>query len=79
MLLCGIMNELSPQTRLHNQKANTLLSYFFCQAADKRINSATAVLQGLIYLIIKQQPSLVSHIQEKYKDGGEAIFKDINT
>ncbi|GFP58632.1 vegetative incompatibility protein HET-E-1 [Trichoderma asperellum] len=78
MLLCGIVNELSPQTRLQDQKANTLISYFFCQAADERINSATAVLRGLIYLVVKQQPLLVSHIQEKYKHGGEAIFKDVN-
>ncbi|KAL7903891.1 NACHT domain-containing protein [Trichoderma velutinum] len=78
MLLCGIVNELSPQTRLQDQKANTLLSYFFCQAADERINSATAVLRGLIYLVVKQQPLLISHIQEKYKDWGEAIFKDVN-
>ncbi|UKZ53220.1 hypothetical protein TrVGV298_007012 [Trichoderma virens] len=76
MLLCGIVNELSPQTRLQGRKANTLLSYFFYQAADERINSATAVLRGLIYLIVKQQPLLVSHIQEKYKDGRE-IFSNI--
>ncbi|GFP58631.1 vegetative incompatibility protein HET-E-1 [Trichoderma asperellum] len=78
MLLCGIVNELSPQTRLQDQKANTLLSYFFCQAADERINSATAVLRGLIYLIVKQQPSLISHVQEKYKDGGKLLFEDVN-
>ncbi|UKZ72429.1 Vegetative incompatibility protein HET-E-1 [Trichoderma virens FT-333] len=70
MLLCGIVNELSPETRLEDQKANTLLSYFFCQATDERINSATAVLRGLIYLVVEQQPLLVSHIQEKYKHGG---------
>lgn len=78
MLLCGIVNELTPQTRLKDKKTNTLLSYFFCQAADERINSATAVLRGLIYLIVEQQPALVSHIQERYKHGGEAIFKDVN-
>nr|WVH32653.1 WD domain protein [Trichoderma asperellum] len=78
MLLCGIVNELISGTRLKDQKANTLLSYFFCQAADERINSATAVLRGLMYLVVKQQPLHLSHIQEKYKDGGEAIFKDVN-
>ncbi|KAL7904026.1 hypothetical protein GGI35DRAFT_247022 [Trichoderma velutinum] len=78
MLLCGIVNELSSRTRLKDNKANTLLSYFFCQAADERINSATAVLRGLIYLIVEQQPLLVSHIQKKYKHGGEAIFNDVN-
>ncbi|GFP54349.1 vegetative incompatibility protein HET-E-1 [Trichoderma asperellum] len=78
MLLCGIVNELSHRTRLRDQKANTLLSYFFCQAADERINSATAVLRGLIYLVVEQQPLLVSHVQKKYKHGGEALFKDAN-
>ncbi|EHK19822.1 uncharacterized protein TRIVIDRAFT_209827 [Trichoderma virens Gv29-8] len=47
-------------------------------AADERINSATAVLRGLIYLVVEQQPVLISHIQKKYKHGGEAIFKDVN-
>ncbi|KAL6838094.1 hypothetical protein V8C40DRAFT_231591 [Trichoderma camerunense] len=78
MLLCGIVNELTPQTRLKDKKANTLLSYFFCQAADERINSATAVLRGLIYLIVEQQPSLISHIQKQYKHKGKAIFEDVN-
>ncbi|EHK19202.1 uncharacterized protein TRIVIDRAFT_193671 [Trichoderma virens Gv29-8] len=73
MLICGIVNELSSET-----KTNTLLSYFFCQAADERINSATAVLRGLIYLAVEQRPQLISHLQNKYKYGGEAMFKDVN-
>ena len=47
MLLCGVINELQsciPQT--------ALLSYFFCQATDSRINSATAVLRGLLYMLM---------------------------
>ncbi|PNP48902.1 hypothetical protein TGAMA5MH_00060 [Trichoderma gamsii] len=70
MLLCGIVNELN--------KTDAQLSYFFCQASDERINSATAVLRGLIYLIVDQQPSLLSHVQKKYKDVGDALFKDVN-
>ena len=44
MLLCGIINELAER--------NSVLSYFFCQATDARINNATAVLRGLIYMLI---------------------------
>ncbi|KAH8587516.1 NACHT domain-containing protein [Bisporella sp. PMI_857] len=47
MLLCGIVNELSKST-----VDTALLSYFFCQASDSRINSATAVLRGLIYTLV---------------------------
>ena len=39
MLLCGIINELKKLTA-----KTDLLSYFFCQATDLRINNATAVL-----------------------------------
>jgi hypothetical protein len=74
MLLCGIINELQ------KLKAKTsLLSYFFCQATDSRINNATAVLRGLLYLLVSQQPSLVSYIREKYDHAGKTLFEDANT
>lgn len=69
MLLCGIIDELSLATRSREKEATTLLSYFFCQASDARINNATAVLRGLIYLLAKQQPSLTSHIRDRYDEG----------
>ena len=72
MLLCGIVDELKRSI------ANThLLSFFYCQATDSRINNATAVLRGLLYLLIDQQPSLISHIQ-KHDHAGETLFKDAN-
>jgi hypothetical protein len=63
MLLCSLIDELSPKTRLYSKEANTLISYFFCQATDARLNSANAVLRGLIYLLVKQQPSLIRHLR----------------
>jgi Cdc6-like AAA superfamily ATPase len=73
MLLCGIINEL--ETSIAKKD---LLSYFFCQATDSRINNATAVLRGLLYLLVDQQPSLVSHIRKKYDSAGKAFFEDTN-
>ena len=78
MLLCGIINELRSSTKLPGQEAGTLLSYFFCQATDPRIDNATAVLRGLIYLLLIQQPSLISHLREHYHHAGEHLFKDVN-
>jgi hypothetical protein len=73
MLLCGIIDELDKPT------ADTpLLSYFFCQATDSRINNATAVLRGLIYMLVGQQPSLVSHVRKKYDQAGKGLFEDVN-
>ncbi|KAF1814205.1 HET-domain-containing protein [Eremomyces bilateralis CBS 781.70] len=73
MLLCGIINELK------KSMANPdLLSYFFCQATDSRINNATAVLRGLIFLLIDQQPSLISHVRIRYDHAGKSLFEDAN-
>jgi WD40 repeat protein len=73
MLLCGIIDELRT-----SMPSTTLLSYFFCQATDSRVNSATAVLRGLLYMLVDQQPSLVSHVRKKYDRAGKTLFEDAN-
>ncbi|KAL1597266.1 hypothetical protein SLS60_008850 [Paraconiothyrium brasiliense] len=73
MLLCGIVNELKKSL-----EKTELLSYFFCQATDARINSATAVLRGLLYMLVIQQPLLMLHIRNRYDDAGRALFEDAN-
>ncbi|KAF1360783.1 WD40 repeat-like protein [Lizonia empirigonia] len=75
MLLCGIIDELQASSAI--TKTNTV-SYFFCQATDARINSATAVLRGLLYMLVKQQPSLASHVRKKYDEAGKNLFEDAN-
>ncbi|KAI9676686.1 MAG: hypothetical protein M1829_003005 [Trizodia sp. TS-e1964] len=72
MLICGIIDELKSSVD------SGLLSFFFCQGTDSRINNASAVLRGLIYQIVDQQPSLISHIREKYDHAGKELFRDIN-
>jgi Cdc6-like AAA superfamily ATPase len=73
MLLCGIINELKKSIA-----KTDLLSYFFYQATDLRINNATAALRGLVYMLVVQQPSLISHVLEKHKHAGKTLFEDVN-
>jgi hypothetical protein len=73
MLLCGIIDELQS-----SMSRTALLSYFFCQATDSRINSATAVVRGLLYMLINQQPSLTSHVRKKHDHAGKTLFEDAN-
>jgi hypothetical protein len=73
MLLCGIVNELKKSIPKMDS-----LSYFFCQATDSRINNATAVLRGLVYLLVDHQPSLILHVRKKYDHAGKTLFKDAN-
>jgi NACHT domain len=72
MLLIGIVKEMQSTCN------STLLSYFFCQATDKSLNSATAVLRGLIYRLLVRQPSLMSHVRDKYDKAGKSLFEDSN-
>lgn len=78
MLICGILDELASHTRKKNPESKRLLSYFFCQGTDLRINTAVAVLRGLLYLLIDQQPSLISHVKSKYDIAGKSLFEDAN-
>ncbi|KAF4342879.1 vegetatible incompatibility het-e-1 [Fusarium beomiforme] len=71
MLLCGIID------RLEKERSGSL-SYFFCQATEARLSNATAVLRGLIYLLVIQQPSLIVHVEEKYDHAGKKLFEDEN-
>ncbi|KAK8862167.1 Vegetative incompatibility protein HET-E-1 [Apiospora arundinis] len=73
MLLCGIIDQLEAE-----RAEGTLLSYFFCQATDERINTATTVVRGLIYMLLDKDASLVSHIKKKYSTAGKALFEDTN-
>jgi hypothetical protein len=70
MLLCGLINELS---KMASPDIN--ISYFSCQATNSRINSATAILQGLIYMLMQQQPCLTDHIRDGPFDGENAWFR----
>ncbi|KAF4422212.1 vegetatible incompatibility HET-E-1 [Fusarium acutatum] len=71
MLLCGLINELE-------KKHSSILSYFFCQATEAQLSNATAVLRGLIYLLVVQRPSLVSYIEDKYDHASKQRFEDGN-
>jgi hypothetical protein len=73
MLLCGIVDELQ-----NSMGVTGLLSYFFCQETDSRIRSAVAVLRGLLYLLVSQQPSLISHVRKRYDHAGKTLFEDVN-
>lgn len=72
MLLCGIIDEL-------HKSQTTSLSYFFCQSTDAALNNANGILRGLIYLLVDQTPSLLSHIRRKYQQAGKQLFEGRNS
>jgi hypothetical protein len=55
-----------------------LVSYFFCQSTDSRLNNAVSVLKGLIYLLVQQEKAMIRHVREKYDNGGGGVFEGRN-
>ena len=76
MLLIGVVRELQQLKSTHD---SGLVSCFFCQGTDSTLNNATAVLRGLIYQLLVQQRSLISHLREQYDKAGRQLFEDVNT
>lgn len=70
--MIGTIRELSHQLVAQAPK----LSFFFCQGTDAALNNATAVLRSLIWLLLIQQPDLMSHLLQKYNKSGASLFKD---
>jgi hypothetical protein len=74
MLLIGIIDEMS--SNFDELLGTGVLSYFFCQGIDSRLNNFVAVLRGLIYHILVQRKSLMVCMREKYRHFGRALFED---
>jgi hypothetical protein len=75
MLLIGIIRNLSAQSAVLAPS----LSYFFCQGTGtKKLNSATVALRSLIWMLLIQQPDLISHVQPSHETSGSALFNDGN-
>ena len=72
MLLIGIVGELTAQLETHFDKS--YLSYFFCQGTNNKLNTATAILRGLIWMLLRQQKSLIRHL-DTFKDLGSTLFE----
>lgn len=74
MLMIGIIRQLSHQP----VALAPALSFFFCQGTDAALNNATAVLRSLIWLLLLQQPCLISHLLQKYEKSGADVFAGRN-
>lgn len=72
MLMIGIVEKLS---KLGSSKSPT---YFFCQGTDPSLNNATAILRGLIYMLITQHPHLILYLRSRYNTEGQRLFEGPN-
>ncbi|KAJ8131356.1 hypothetical protein O1611_g2276 [Lasiodiplodia mahajangana] len=73
MLLCGIIDELN-ETSMKNWN----VAYYFCQATIEKLNTATSVLRGLIFLLLCKQPRLLGTVQNSINEASKEGFLDMN-
>lgn len=74
MLLCGMIDELQAM-------GYESTFFFFCQATDARLNTATSVLRGLLYLILVKNTALLDRLRAEYvhAGAGKQLFEDVNS
>ncbi|KAL2819020.1 hypothetical protein BDW59DRAFT_165298 [Aspergillus cavernicola] len=57
------------------QSDNKILAYFFCDSSSENNRTATAVLRGLLYQLIKQRPMLLRrHLLPKFAERSNRLF-----
>lgn len=69
ILSIGTIKELQTQC-LREPEPPTIL-YFFCQHTDADLNNGVAVLQSLVWMLLRQQPHLSSHLDEQFSHSGQ--------
>ncbi|KAK4495950.1 hypothetical protein PRZ48_013218 [Zasmidium cellare] len=74
MLMIGIIQEITRSQLLSSDTPDVL--YFFCQAGDNQMNTATAALKGLIWMLVQQQPKLIKYVLDLYKTSAGKMFHD---
>ncbi|KAI1412286.1 hypothetical protein F5Y13DRAFT_199892 [Hypoxylon sp. FL1857] len=73
MLLCGIIYELQKQAH-----PSITVSYFFCQGTISQINNATAVLRGLIYLLLKAKQHIIPKLHNKCQTTNRDLLTNVD-
>lgn len=74
MLVIGIISEISKQP----PNLAPGISYFFFLAKEENMDKATGALRSLIWLLLIQQPQLLSHLRDIHKTAGAGFFNNPN-
>ncbi|KAL4974612.1 ankyrin repeat-containing domain protein [Aspergillus desertorum] len=53
---------------------DSILSFFFCDSGSEHQRTATSILRGLLYQIIKQCPPSIEQLMSKFDIQGERLF-----
>lgn len=73
MLLVGIIRQISGEYAVLSPN----VSHFFCQGTtDKAHRNATDILKCLVWMLLIQQPHLISYLRTEHRQKGRPLFSD---
>ncbi|RGP63769.1 vegetative incompatibility het-e-1 [Fusarium sporotrichioides] len=78
MLILGIWRWMMAGLKEDSTNKKSVLSLFFAQTTGPEYNNATAILRGLVWLLARQRPQLISHLRNEYDGCGSSLFTDGN-
>lgn len=55
-------------------RTDSILSFFFCDSSSENHRTATSVLRGILYQIIKKHPSFMEQMMPTYEAQGKRLF-----
>jgi nucleoside phosphorylase len=60
------------------KNGENVLAYFFCDSSVPERSTATSILRGLLYQIVKQRPDLMQHLFCKWKERTAKVFNSFD-
>lgn len=72
MLIISLIQQLNERFDI------SCLSYFFCQETDNKLNTAINILKGLIWMLLRQNKSLMKYLEKEVLNSGEDFLDDDN-
>jgi hypothetical protein len=76
MLVIGLIREL--KGRCNRRFDMQCLSYFFCQGTDNQLNTATAIIKGLMWMLLCQERRLCRVLNQEIDRSGDSFLTDSN-
>ncbi|KAF2228494.1 WD40 repeat-like protein [Viridothelium virens] len=76
MIMTALIDEIS--RRMRDSSNHEILAFFFCQDSVKDLRDAVAVIRGLVFHLVSQQPILTCHLLKSYAEAGDSLFEGLN-
>jgi DNA polymerase III delta prime subunit len=65
-------------TKAFSRTDGKTLACFYCDSSDQKRKTATAVIRGLLFQLVRQHPQLLGYILPEYNDRGAELFNSFD-